>query len=141
MLRAIAIFLAALLLAGCASRGTAPAGGAASARITGTVTHPQGIALPPTAVVKVQLVDVSRADAPAIVVAQQIIQASGKQIPFAFAIPYDPAQIASKHTYAVQAHIEAEGGLRFVSDTRYVVITGGAPTQVDVVLKAVEPAE
>jgi putative lipoprotein len=92
---------------------------------------------PPTTVIKMQLVDVSRADVPAVVLGEQIITASGKQVPFAFEISFDPARIESKHTYAVQARIEVDGRLWFVSDTRYPVITRGAQTHVEVVLKAV----
>jgi putative lipoprotein len=101
------------------------------------VTYRERVALPPTAVTKVQLVDVSRADAPATVLGEQIIPAGGKQVPFAFEIAFDPARIQSNHTYAVQARIEAEGGLRFINDARYAVLTRGAPTHVDMVLKAV----
>jgi putative lipoprotein len=90
-----------------------------------------------TAAIKVQLVDVSRADAPAVVLGEQIIQAGGKQVPFAFAISYDPARIEANRSYAVQARIEDDGKLRFISDQHYGVITRGAPVHVDMVLKAV----
>ena len=87
-----------------------PAGGGASvAKVTGTVTYRERIALPPTAVIKVQLVDVSRADAPAIVLGEQVTHAAGKQVPFAFEIPFDPARIEASHSYAVQARIEQDG--------------------------------
>jgi len=138
MLRSGSVLIAVMLLAGCSGMGAAPAGGgAAKGRVTGTVTYLQRIALPPTAVIKVQLIDVSRADAPALVLGEQVIQASGKQVPFAFELSYDPAKIEGNHTYAVQARIEDDGKLRFINDTRYAVITGGAPTHVDMVLKAV----
>ena len=133
MLRAAAIILAVQFLAGCTSTGGQPG----SARVTGTVTYRERIALPPTAVIRVRLVDVSRADAPAIVLGEQIVEVRGKQIPFAFEIPYDPSRIESRHTYAVQARIEVDGRLWFVSDSHYAVITRGAPTHVDLVLKAV----
>ena len=110
---------------------------APSAKVTGTVAYRERMALPPTAVIKVQLVDVSRADAKAIVLGEQIIEAKGKQVPFAFEIPYDPATIEANHTYAVQARIEDGGQLRFINDQRYAVITRGAPTKVDMVLKSV----
>jgi uncharacterized lipoprotein YbaY len=99
------------------------------------VAYLQRIALPPTAVVKVQLVDVSRADAPAIVLAEQVLTTGGKQVPFAFEILYDPAKIESNHAYAVQARIEEAGRLRFVNDQRYAVITRGMPTHVDMILR------
>ena len=105
--------------------------------MTGTVTYRERIALPPTAVIKVQLVDVSRADAPAIVLGEQITQAAGKQVPFSFEIPFDPANIEPQYSYAVQARIEQDGKLRFISDRHYAVITRGAPTRVDIVLRSV----
>ncbi len=133
------ITLAALLLAGCASLEAAPegGGGAAAATVTGTVTYRERIALPPNAVIKVQLVDVSRADAPSIVHGEQVLQSSGRQPPFAFEISYDPAKIVANYTYGVQARIEVDGKLRFVSDQHYAVITRGAPTHVDMVLKSI----
>ena len=130
--------LAGLMLAGCSSVGAAPEGGGlASARVTGTVAYRERIALPPSATIKVQLVDVSRADAPAIVLGEQVIQANGRQVPFAFEIAYDPAKIEASHSYAVQARIEDGGQLRFISDQHHAVITRDAPNEVDLVLKAV----
>ena len=107
------------------------------AKVTGTVTYRERIALPPTALIKVQLVDVSRADAPSIVLGEQVTQAAGKQVPFSFEIPFDPARIEANYSYAVQARIEVDGKLRFISDRHYGVITRGAPTHVDMVLQSV----
>jgi uncharacterized lipoprotein YbaY len=143
-LNAMLLLLATALLGGCAAHLVSPSGAAApapaaTARVTGTVTYLQRVALPPAAVVKVQLVDVSRADAPAMVLGEHVIVAGGKQVPIAFEIAYDPARIAANHSYAVQARIEEDGRLRYINDQRHAVITHGAPTHVDMVLKAVEP--
>lgn len=105
--------------------------------VDGTVTYLQRIALPPEAVIQVQLVDVSRADAPAIVLATTSFQAGGRQVPFAFALPYDPARIDERYTYAVQARITLDGQLRFISTERYAVITRGNPTTVEVIVRPV----
>ena len=118
------------MLAGCG-------GGSAPAKVTATVSYRERSALPPTALIKVQLVDVSRADAPAMVLGEQVLQAEGRQVPFAFVIPYDPATIEASHTYAVQARIEVDGVLLFINDQRYAVLTRGAPSHVDMVLKGV----
>jgi putative lipoprotein len=132
------IALTALALAGCAATSVVPeGGGAAPAKVTGTVTYRERIALPPTAVIKVQLVDVSRADAPAVVIGEQVIPAEGKQVPFAFEIAYDSTRIEANHSYAVQARIEDDGQLRFINDQRYAVITRGAPIYVEIVLRSV----
>jgi putative lipoprotein len=88
-------------------------------------------------VIKVQLLDVSRADAPAVVLGEQLIQAEGRQAPFVFAIVYDAARIQPQMSYAVGARIEDGGRLLFISDQRYAVLTRGAPTHVDMVLRAV----
>jgi putative lipoprotein len=137
MLKPVTLGLA-LLLAGCATPGVAPAGGgSATAKVTGTVGYMQRIALPPTAIVRVSLLDVSRADAASITLGEQVIEAGGRQPPFAFAIAYDPAKIEERNSYAVQARIEDGGRLLFISDRRYPVITRGAGTNVDLVLRPV----
>lgn len=107
---------------------TQPASGA----ITGTVTYLPRIALPPNAVVETSLVDVSRADAPAITLASQQIVAGGRQVPFPFTLPYDAGQIDSRFSYAVQSRITVDGDLQFVTTTRFPVITNGNPTGVEV---------
>jgi putative lipoprotein len=132
------ILLSALLGAGCAGAPLTPAAGTggASAWVTGTVSYRERMALLPDAVIRVQLADVSRADAPAILIGEDIIKADGKQVPFRFEIPYDAAAIKPQNTYAVSARIEgADGRLRFATDQRHAVITRGAPTHVDLVLR------
>ena len=100
-----------LLITGCALDLSQPT---QSKNVTGSVTYRERIALAPSAVVKVRLVDVSRADAPATVIGEQVIKAAGRQVPFAFEIAYDPKRIEERFTYAVQARIEDEDGrLRF----------------------------
>ena len=112
--------------------------GATGARVTGTVSYRERLALLPGAVIKLQLADVSRADALAVVIGEQIIRTDGNQVPFRFEIPYDPAVIKPQNTYAVSARLEdANGRLRFITDQRYAVITRGAPTHVDLVLRQV----
>jgi len=128
----------AVCMAACSTASVEPqTGGSASAQVTGTVTYRERIALPPTAVVKIELVDVSRADAPAVVLGEQLIETAGKQVPFSFAITYDPAAIDERMSYAVQARIEVGDRLLLISDQRYAVITRDAPRHADLVLKAV----
>jgi uncharacterized lipoprotein YbaY len=110
---------------------------AARTAVTGTVTYRQRSALPPQAVIEVKLLDVSRADAPAIEIASQTIQANGRQVPFAFELPYDPAQIDPRFNYAVQARITVDGQLKFITTERFAVITQGNPTNVEVVVQPV----
>ena len=105
--------------------------GADTAAVTGTVFYLERMALPPGAVLTVQLVDVSIADAPAAVIAKET-KALTTQVPVPFSIPYDPKKIIKLHSYAVQARIEVEGKLRFINTAPYPVITNGKPTTVDI---------
>ncbi|TVQ12482.1 MAG: hypothetical protein EA368_03830 [Leptolyngbya sp. DLM2.Bin27] len=103
-----------------------------SASITGTVSYLPRIAMPPNAILEVTLVDVSRAGAPAITLASQGIIFGGRQVPIPFELMYDPDQIDPRFSYAVQARILVEGQLRFITTTRFPVITQGHPTEVEI---------
>jgi putative lipoprotein len=79
----------------------------------------------------VELADVSLQDAPAKVLAEQIISNPGGS-PIPFELSYDPDAIVPNHSYAVQARIEWEGKLLFRNDTRHCAITRGCPTKLEV---------
>lgn len=103
--------------------------------VTGTLTYRERIALPDDALIRVQLLDVSRAGAPPVVVSDQIIAAEGKQVPFEFSLPYFPGDIRENGQYSVKIEIRAsDGRLLFVTDSANLVITNGRPTRLDLVL-------
>lgn len=111
--------------------------------VTGTVAYRERIALSPDAVVEIRLSDVSRADAPAVIIGEQTIVSPG-QVPVSFEIEYDAALIDSRFTYAVQAWIMEGDRMVFINDTSYQVVTRDNPTHVDMVLVKVAappPAE
>ncbi len=114
-----------------------------SAQVTGTLTYLPRIALPDDAVVNVQLQEVSRADAPATVLAEQEFVTGGAQVPLPFALDYDPTAIAEQLTYVVRATIRAnDGQLLWTTDTFVPVITQGNPTsEIEIVLVQVVPAD
>lgn len=96
------------------------------ATLEGTVWYRQRSALPEGAVVEVRLLDVSRADAPATELAQtQIVPTT--QVPIAFTLHYDVAQIQPAHSYALQAKILLGDALLFISTERYEVLTRMPP--------------
>jgi uncharacterized lipoprotein YbaY len=106
--------------------------------LTGTVTYLQRIALPPDAVIDVQLQDVSLQDVPATVIAAERYVAAGRQVPFPFELTYDPAGIIPQHTYAVATRITVNGKLRWINTQHYPVLTGGAPvTGVEIIVESV----
>ena len=119
-----------------AASGQAGSSSTPEASVSGTLTYLQRIALPPNAVAEVKLVDVSRQDAEAIVLGEQIITNLG-QVPIAFGISYDPGAIDPAHTYAIQARITVDGQPRFLTTTAYPVITQDMPTTVEVILEQV----
>ena len=121
----IALFLSIFSAAGLA--------GSEPASVTGTVSYRERIALTPEAVVEVQLLDVSLADASAKVVARQAIKAQ-RQVPIPFELVYDPADIDQRFTYAVRATIRERGRLLFTTDRSYRVLTRGSPDHVDLIL-------
>lgn len=110
-----------------------------AAEVSGRVTYRQRSALPPNAVLEVALVDVSRADAPAVVLASQAIVTAGRQVPLPFALTYDPGQIDARLTYAVQARITIDGQLRFINPSQVPVITQGRPSAVEIEVEPVSP--
>jgi uncharacterized lipoprotein YbaY len=105
--------------------------------VSGTVTYRQRIALPQTAILTVQLLDVTRQDASAPVIAEQRIETAGKQVPFSFDLAYDRRLIQERGRYAIRAEIIDGGRLLFTTDASYPVITQGNPRSVEIVLASV----
>ncbi|KAF1061532.1 YbaY family lipoprotein [Variovorax sp.] len=134
---------AALLSACAASSPSAPSASAAplvvSGTVSGTVSYRERIALDPAAEVRVQLLDVSRMDAPSVVLAEQRIRADGRQPPFAYTLQVDAARIDPRMRYAVAARIVRGEQLLFINDTQYSVLTQGQGTRADLVLVRVTP--
>jgi putative lipoprotein len=118
----LVLLLGSITLAAC--------GGSSKESVTGTVTYLQRIALPPDAVITVRIEDVSKADAPAKVIGEQVIQTDGAQVPIPFAVTYDPGESEENHSYSLRVRIEdGNGKLLFINDTSIPVITHGNPTQ------------
>jgi putative lipoprotein len=109
------------------------------ATIEGTATYRERMALPEGAVLEVELLDISRADASAERLASIRIKPQG-QVPIAFTLHYDPALIDERFTYAVVAKLLHEQRMLFRSDTVHPVLTRGAGNQVDVTMVRI-PAE
>ena len=133
----------ASLLSACASPSSTPSpsgGGAAPLRVTGTVAYRERIALDPSAEVVVQLLDVSRMDAPSVTLAEQRFKANGKQPPFAYELSADPARIDPRMRYAVSARISRGDQLLFINDTQYSVLTQGNGTTANLMLVRVTQA-
>jgi putative lipoprotein len=99
--------------------------------VRGTVAYRERIAMPPDAQIIVRVCDVSRADAAAVVLGEQVIDQPGN-VPVAFAVAVPGDRIDPRGTLTVAARIVVGGALRWVSDTHLPVVTRGAPDTVDV---------
>lgn len=103
------------------------------ATIEGAASYRERIALRPGAMLEVELLDISRADAPSERLASVRIKAQG-QMPIPFTLHYDPATVEQNRTYAVTAKLILEGKVVFRSDTVHPVLTRGAGDTVEILM-------
>ncbi|NBF10283.1 YbaY family lipoprotein [Pseudomonas sp. Fl4BN1] len=122
-MKKLTLLAATALLGACQSMQPA-----AKASLDGEVFYLQRIALPPAATLSVSLQDVSLADAPAVVLAEQSGPVKG-QVPLPFHLSYDPAQVKPGHRYSVSARIEVNGQLMFITTEHNGVNLDGSDPQ------------
>jgi putative lipoprotein len=103
--------------------------------VSGTVTYRERMALPPGAVVVVSLLDVSRADAPAVTMAEQRIEVE-HQVPIPFSLRIDADRFDPRYRYSVAARIEIDGRPAWMSDTHHPVTVDGVADLEIVVVRA-----
>lgn len=94
-------------------------------KITGTVNYRVRIALPPTAVLTVRLLDVTEKGAPAIVLAEKSISNPGNP-PMRFELSYPFGGINEHRRYVIDARIEVNGRLKFYSMQQHAVTHANA---------------
>ncbi len=124
--------LLGLVLVGCAAAGAGKAATSTeSGVLRGSVSYRERMALPSDAVLEVVLVDVSRQDVGAPVIAEVTVYPEGRQVPLPFELRYAPAKIDPDRSYALRATIHSGAQMLFTTDTAYRVITQGNPTHVD----------
>lgn len=110
------------------ARGCHLASPAGTAALTGTVAYRTRQALPAGAAVEVRLVDISRADAPADVVARQVLVTKGEQVPIPFSLTYAAGALEAGRRYAVEATIAIDNRVRFRTATVHVMEMARAGT-------------
>lgn len=101
--------------------------------VSGTVWIRQKVALPPDAVLTVTLSDASLADAPSKVLAQKAVRTEGKQSPFSFVLPFNPADVQPNARILLSAAITVNDKLVFITDTVQLMINKGG-TKADLTL-------
>lgn len=106
--------------------------------VDGSLFYRERMALPPQALAVITLQDVSRADAPAITIAQTAIR-HANYTPLMFTLPYPKDAIIPNHTYAMRAEIFVDGERMFMNTQSYQVLTHGNSHTVDILLHRVMP--
>lgn len=131
----------AVALSGCADKGkdvptatlaSQVAGEQATLRqpnVSGSIYIRQRVALPPDAVLTVTLSDASVADAPSKVISQRVVITEGKQAPFNFILPYNPAEIQPNARILLSAAITVKDKMMFITETVKPVINNGGNKQ------------
>ena len=104
--------------------------------ITGSISLGGSKTLPSSALVEISLVDVSRQDARAKLIARQRITRPGPA-PIEFELHFNPGIIQERNSYAIQTRITDRGRLLYVSDTHTPVLTRGAGSHVEITLTGV----
>ena len=129
----LASALAVVMVPGCATveptPASAPTAGKAEPAATvirGSIVYREKVALPPDAELVVQLVDVTKADKPALN-AEVKVRTDGRQIPIPFALPVDPAKLTGS-LHSMRASIRFGGKTQFVTGAR-VNIDPSSPPQ------------
>ncbi len=108
----------------------------ATGRVTGSVSIRERIALPPGYVLRVELRDISRQDAPSEGISSVELRPR-HQPPIRYSLRYDPRRINPAAIYSVSARILIDGRLAFISDRINAVITRGGSNRADILLRSV----
>ncbi|WP_449252496.1 YbaY family lipoprotein [Brevundimonas naejangsanensis] len=129
------VMIPALMTAACA---TLPEASQDMTDVSVSATYRERIMLPPGHTLTVRIEDVSRADAPSLVIAEARQPLDGRTPPYAVTLSVPNDRIDSRMEYAARAEIrDASGALRFTTDTRHSVLTRGAPNSADIIMVGV----
>jgi len=96
--------------------------------VSGVLVAPDGERIPAEAVVRVRVEDVSRSDAPARVLGEDVsrVAEAGSELPFQ--VGFDPGDVDPRHRYAVRARVtDGAGALLLTSTGSVAVLTQDAP--------------
>ena len=129
IIRTVAATLIAVAMSGCAAVGTPDALGQTEGQgvVTGQVAYRERIALPPDAVLRVELQDVSLADTAARTIALEERRVGARQVPLPFELSFGARSLTARGRYAVRATIrDAAGALLWTTDTVHRVEPGRA---------------
>lgn len=111
-----------------------PAAASAFVDIGGSIAWNASNSLPADAVLIVRVQDTSRADAPALTLAEQRLAPAGNPLPIPFRLTVDRDLIGKNAQITVAARIERKGKLLFINDSIHRALIDGQPRHVDLQL-------
>ncbi|WP_161569297.1 YbaY family lipoprotein [Candidatus Oscillochloris fontis] len=120
-----------LILVACAlllSSAPNPVAAQSTTTLNGVIYLSGAESLPSSAIVTIQLADVTITNEPPVVITERIFSTSGAQSPFSFSLPYDPAQINGGRRYILQGNIRLAGQVIYRTSVAYPVLTFSNPT-------------
>jgi uncharacterized lipoprotein YbaY len=91
--------------------------------LTGRVSCPDLLGLIEGTRLSIQLQDVSRADAPAKLMAEQVVAVSADQIPYHFTLAFDPAEIDARNSYQLRATVGLDSTMLYTTTRAVPVLT------------------
>ncbi len=118
----VGLLAGAMLVLGCSHQHAevAPA-------VHGVVVSAEKVMLPPNAELRLELVEVTRTDAPDFQMVARAIPVSG-ELPIRFELPYDRHAIHARHQYELQTKVVADGQVVLVNVKPQPLFTGDAPS-------------
>jgi uncharacterized lipoprotein YbaY len=119
-----AVILAALMLLAI----PAPISAQGTTSVSGIIFLSDAATLPSSAVVTIQLADVTQAGAPAKVITERVFSTGGAQSPFSFTLPYSPQQINQSNRYIIQGNILVAGQILYRTVVPHTVNPAGTPS-------------
>ncbi|MCX5690417.1 MAG: YbaY family lipoprotein [Planctomycetota bacterium] len=141
-LAATTVLVAGALVGGCAFTSPQPAQpptstmppAAKTTTLQGTVVYRERMALPGKVIVKVTLEDVSLADAPSKLIAQQVLTSPAGP-PYSYSLTVDNAKILPTSRYTLRASITADGRLMFSSTEQFPVFNGSPTNNIEILTR------
>ena len=132
---ALAFALAAVTLSSCTTVEPAPASASATARVlSGSVLHRERNALPESAKVRVQLIDGNPTEPAPKVFFETTFPTQGKQVPVAFALPFDTAKLEAGRPYALRAYILVDDKIAYITRSRIHIDPNAPPATVSILV-------
>ncbi|WP_375691825.1 META domain-containing protein [Pseudooceanicola sp. LIPI14-2-Ac024] len=106
--------------------------------VTVTAEQQDAVEIPDGAMLRIDLLDVSKADAPSETITTQAMRIT--TLPLTVPLPYESELIVDNMTYAVSARVMSGESVLARTTTSHTVLTRGAGEAVTVVLEASQPA-